>query len=314
MATPSQIFNEKSKFLDKREALLKRKVTTAERKLLNVIIDKFVDKLDVSGGVIQNNDKNIKITQGIQKIFEEFDKQVNAKLIEEYGDDILKGQALNETYFSTFDIDKKKFGNIKNDVRSTTNRRLGISSTGKVVKGGFLDNFIGDSTVKTQVQQLATEVITGESSRKDALNRLKRIVVGDAEVSGQLQNQYRTFIYDTYAEVDALESDLYANAIGLESAFYLGGTIKTTRRFCCQRNGNLYTVKEINAWNSLTWKGKKPGVPTLIQRGGYNCRHRLRYISNKVAVTERRDLTLSSTGKLIKNGGASQKYNSGCDK
>jgi hypothetical protein len=60
----------------------------------------------------------------------------------------------------------------------------------------------------------------------------------------------------------------------IETFLYYGDIIRSSRAFCIARVGKLFTVKEIKKWDDdkLTWKGKKPGS-TLINRGGYNCRH-----------------------------------------
>jgi hypothetical protein len=47
--------------------------------------------------------------------------------------------------------------------------------------------------------------------------------------------------------------------------------IETSRDFCIERAGKIFTIDEIESWNDLDWKGKRG--PALIYRGGWNCRH-----------------------------------------
>lgn len=61
---------------------------------------------------------------------------------------------------------------------------------------------------------------------------------------------------------------------------YVGGIIPTSRDFCANHNGKIYTRKQIeNIWRSSTWGGKAPGNPFIV-RGGYNCRHMFVAIRN----------------------------------
>lgn len=299
MPKPIKIFNQKSKFLDSREIILKRRVSRSERKLLSIIIERFIDSLEHSNGVITDNGKNITLTQSIEQIFKEFDKNINSVIIRGYINDIVKGQALNSRYFATFLDGKDKFQSIKNKVQTTIRRRLGINKNGSLRVGGYLYSFLKDNRIKTQVLQLATKAITGQSTISQTRKELERLIVGDGKISGQLSNQYRVFINDTYQQIDNLESNLYAEELGLQSAFYAGGKIKTTRKFCCQRNGLIFTVDEIKKWKSLKFKGKSKNYNPITDQGGYNCRHRFRYVINAVALKMRPDLMENKQGKLI---------------
>lgn len=308
--TPLEIFNTKSNFLDARELILKRKVSTAEMKLLSIIIDRFIDQLEKSGGIIINNGRNITLTQALELIFKEFEKNINSTIIKGYIDDIVKGQALNSRYFGTFVDDSKRFDIIRKIVQTTIGRRLGIAKNGTLKVGGYLYNFLKDNRIKNEVLELVTRAITSESSVSTVKSELKVLIAGDDKIDGQLSNQYRTFINDTYQQVDNLESNLYAEELGLQAAFYSGGKIKTTRNFCCQRNGLVFTIDEIKSWKNLTFQGKNKDYNPITDQGGYNCRHRYRYIINAIALKKRPDLKESKSGRLIPiKGKSNQKLN-----
>jgi hypothetical protein len=305
MPTPQEIFDKKDKFLENREDVLDRKVIAAQKKLLDVIVDEFLDQLETSGGVIQNNGKNISATQAIEKIFADFDKTLNKDLVDGYIKDIQAGQALNTQYFSTFEEDPKQFATTSNRVQTTVRNRLGITKDNTIKRNGYLGNFLRNNPGRQEVLEIATKAITGEQSKAEARKQLATSVTGDGTVSGSLAGHYRTFINDTYQQIDNLESKEYATALGMKAAYYLGGTINTTRKFCRQRNGNLYTDEEIASWENLKWQGKNKNYDPFTDMGGYNCRHRFRYISNKQAARNRPDLELTEDGKLVKKAGAS---------
>ena len=86
-----------------------------------------------------------------------------------------------------------------------------------------------------------------------------------------------------YAEVRAHDSLMSyytqlnvkkARDAGIESFLWYGDIIGSSRPFCIVRAGKVFTIDQIKSWDKLIWKGKKPGS-TLINRGGYNCRHSL---------------------------------------
>jgi hypothetical protein len=79
--------------------------------------------------------------------------------------------------------------------------------------------------------------------------------------------------------------------LGLKYAVYQGGLIKTSRDFCEDRNNKCFSEKEIMSWENLNWEGKPQiGYNALIDCGGYNCRHRLDWISEEYAKRLRPDL------------------------
>lgn len=87
----------------------------------------------------------------------------------------------------------------------------------------------------------------------------------------------------SYAEVKAHDAvmDYYsrlnisaADEAGIDSMLWYGNIVKDSRPFCIARAGRVFTIEKIKSWDSMSWKGKKPGS-TLINRGGYHCRHSL---------------------------------------
>jgi hypothetical protein len=64
-----------------------------------------------------------------------------------------------------------------------------------------------------------------------------------------------------------------AKTAGVKRWRYEGGLIDTSREFCAEHQGNIYSEEEIRKlWDNNTWGGKKPGNPFVV-RGGWRCRH-----------------------------------------
>jgi len=313
MADFDKIQKRKDKFLEDRESVLKKKVTGAEKKLLDLIFKDFLDKLETSDGKIVSSGKNITLTQAIDKIFKTFESRINANLVKDYVNDIKKIGSLNESYFKIFEPNAKKFKGIKDSAQKGIFTRLGLNSDGKLKRGGFLAEFLTDNRQKRQLKTMVTDAITSGQGFSQLREAVQTLTVGNKQVQGQLQSNYRQFVYDTYSQIDRFESGLYADAIGMDAFKYAGGKIRTTRKFCCQRNGQIFTVQEAEKWQSLRFEGKTKNYNPLIDLGGYNCRHSTQYLSNIITARRRKDLTLNKDGKLVKvKGERKPKLNSGC--
>ena len=270
MAKFDDIQKKKDSFIETRESVLKTKVSGAERKLLDLIVKDFLDKLEVENGMIVSSGKNVTLTQAIDKIFKTFDERINASLVKDYVNDIKQLGSLNESYFKIFEPNAKKFNGIKDGARKGIFQRLGLNSDGKLKRGGYLAEFLTDNRQKRELKRIVTEGITSGQGFSQVREAVQTLTVGNKQVQGQLQSNYRQFVYDTYSQIDRFESGLYADAIGMDAFKYAGGKIRTTRKFCCQRNGQIFTVEEAEKWESLRFEGKTKNYNPLIDLGGYN--------------------------------------------
>jgi len=106
-------------------------------------------------------------------------------------------------------------------------------------------------------------------------------------VSGRMSQYYRNFVYDTYSQVDRATGEVYAEKLGLQFAVYEGGIIKTTRKFCRERNGKVFHRTEIEKFDPKV--AKPPNYNPFTDLGGYGCRHHLNWIPEALAYIMRPD-------------------------
>lgn len=298
MANSDDLHKKKLEFLERKELELKNGVSSIEKKLLDIIVESVLDNLEVKDGTVLPSEKNIKLTQLLSDIFDDFNKNVNNNLLKQYVETIRTNTDLNKKYFGMFETDSKKLISVSDATKEIVNRRIGITDKGVVIKGGFLDSFIKDNRTQSRLQSILTQGITSGSALKDLRTDVKLFIVGDGKKLGSVQNAYSTLIYDTYQQVDRLEAGIYAQSLNMEAFIYSGGKVAQTRPFCCQRNGLIFTTEEASSWKNLEFQGKSNPYNPLIDLGGYGCRHSTQYISNVVAVNMRNDLELDKNGKL----------------
>lgn len=312
---PKKTLEKRVAFLAKREGLLTSKVSSIEKRLFALLTEAVFSKIDTKDGLIKSSKGNLTITAAINKVFKQFNRDINSKVVSQFTSDLLSTMDLQDGYFREFGS-KKQFDRIKSKSRGVMNARLGITAKGTPIEGGFMHNFLNDSSLKNKVVNNTVAAISGKVSISQFKEQMSVLVKGAPDaVGGQLQAQYRQFAYDTYAESDRTYGQLWADELKMTSFLYLGGVIKNTRQFCCERNGLIFTVEEAQKWKGLNFSGKPSfGYNPITQLGGYGCRHSNQWIDDEQAVLLRKDLEIKD-GKLQKKpGSGKQKLNTGCSK
>lgn len=118
-------------------------------------------------------------------------------------------------------------------------------------------------------------------SKTDLLGTIEQLVIGQTDARGNpMRNYVATIARTGYMEVDAVVQRTKAQEAGIEKFKYVGSTVRDSRKWCVQHVGKVFTLKEIQEWESQNWAGKKAGDPFVV-RGGWNCMHHFRAIIEK---------------------------------
>jgi hypothetical protein len=152
--------------------------------------------------------------------------------------------------------------------------------------------------------------VTGQIDTKDFIRGLSDIIQG-VEGPGSLEKQYQRFAYDLYQQYDAAYNKSLAEEFDMKYFVYQGGLIEDSRDFCAAHNNKVWSVEESETWYEWTpaegeypegYEIKQkdiyevpsylgyPGYQPLIDRGGYNCRHSIGYITDGLAFDMRPEL------------------------
>ena len=267
---------------------LEAKVQENERKLLREVIEGFVDNLDRKDGKIENNNRNRRLIATIDNIFNDFSEKYGIAVSSGIVTGVQELFDFNKGYFSALGESKTKLVPINNEVKSTLEGWLGLSDKGDIQRNGYLDNLISDSTAKNSIKDLLVRSVISGSGLTETRAATKQMIVGDEKNLGVLQKHYRNLVYDTFSQVDRTIQKITADKLNLQFAIYEGGLIETSRKFCIDKNGKVFTRKEIEAFDPT--EAKQPNYNPFTDLGGYGCRHHLNWIPKALAILLRPDL------------------------
>lgn len=292
----SEIAQLKQKYIRDAEKRMQHSLSVIEKKLFDSIFNKLISELEKSDGKIISNGENVKLSTALDEIFKSFEQNEYLKIVNAFSLDLNRIGDLNDKYFEVVAEDQKKFKKAQKEVRSIMRERIGVNTEGKLKKDGYLDRLIKDNTLKQKVKELTFKAVTSGQPFDKYVARMERLIVGAPNVSGGLQKHFQQFAYDTFAQYNRTTSKLYATKLDLKVFIYQGGEIKTSRCFCIDRDGKVFTAEEAEKWKTLVNKEcgpimeKDSQYDPLIDLGGINCRHSTDYISNSMAIRLRPDL------------------------
>lgn len=175
---------------------------------------------------------------------------------------------------------------LANQIKPVIFAAVGLTETGKIVQGGIIDNLATMDAIRPRVKDLVTGAISAKTSLKKLQTDLKASILPSAKQDGALLRQYKVQAFDLFNQIHEIANKELAVELGLQYFIYQGSIITTSRAFCTRRAGKVFSTKDAKKWATdptLQIKNKATYDP-LIHRGGYRCRHWIRYISEEAAL------------------------------
>lgn len=246
-------------------------------------IKRILASLDTEGGIIKATNKNIKILGKISKLIKSF-------FVSRY-EGLTKW--IYKTAVDLFDLNveifKKlsdKFDSLDLDaIKATFFKSVGFDTVGNVLllKTSAVNSLLKDEKVN---KIIVTQVLQGIKKQFTIKELIKKVIEfldpknGLGIIETQLMRQGG---FDFWQRQDRVLNNDLAVDLGFNFAVYSGTKKDNTREYCLQRLNKVYTRKEMQGWNKLTWKGKIPNVDAITQCGGFFCRHHLNFVSEETA-------------------------------
>lgn len=317
MALPKRLADliaAKEKFIADVTKKLETSVKSAQIKYFNDLVAALIEKIEVRDGQITNNPDNIKIMDALIDLHDNFSKSTLFNISKTMATNFAALQIFTDKYFATLPMDATMRAILKSATRKakeTMMYRVGISAkNGKLIKDGFLQRFVNDTTIREQIQQLTMRYVTGQGKFSEFTTKLRDFITGDGNVDGAYEKYYRQFAYDSYSEYDNAYNENIATSLEMRAFIYQGGLMENSRLFCEEHNNHVYTRDEAAEWSKWTpakaeyhdfgnepdankvpgYIAKFPGYQPLINLGGFNCRHYLTWITDDMAIEMRPEL------------------------
>ena len=264
------------------EDKLGKQAVKLQSDLYRLLVDKYLDALqtDQNGNILYNA-KNLGYVNDLNKTWTTFQEKHYLPVINDFAKDLLSVVDIEGSYFTA--VGKQfDFGVSMKKTTDLISKQIGIDLTsGELIPDSYLARLVDGAEVRNQVQDLVLQNVSAKSSFKDLKANLQTLVEGDPTTEGSMQQYLRTYAYDTFSNVQRAVDLNIADTYQFNSFIYQGDVIATSRDFCIEKVGQVFTRDDLAEWEGQDWPGKNPDVPVEISLGGYNCRHTLMWIPDE---------------------------------
>lgn len=298
------IAQEKADLTDAQLAKLDSLLDNLSEELATDVIKEYLNELDVKDGLIEVSVPNQNKITLIEKAYVNFIQNKGYRVVAAMMEDMQKISEMNQRYFDTLAATKVDSGKINNIV----DNRLGINAAGELKRQGFMKGLLDSAEVRKDITEFAMEKVSNGTGYEDMRKGLRDLIQGDEKRMGKFKQFYRNYAYDLYARVDAMQANLYGEKLELNYFIYAGTRRKTSRHFCIQRKGKVFSRADAAEWKDLIGTyvmgedGKQvPAGPIVVaedietynpfvDRGGYGCVDDIMWIGDDVAFSMEPDL------------------------
>lgn len=294
--TPAQLIEKLSKqaeeitaAIDKRQTSLGVSIASAERELFSRLLEEITSELTFKNGVIENSVSNYLVLIRLDRAFDSWVNEVMNPVTKEFVKDLFSVAEMTGAYYEGYAAEK-----LINDI-ATSNEllraALGIDSKGNLIKGSIMADISSVSTVRTEIKQIALLGINSGQTLKEFSKSIRDYVKGVEKDGGAVNKFFKSrqsgYAYDLFNKVAEIKNEEFREQLNLKWLIYVGDIIQDSRAFCIKKAGKVFAVVEADTeWSSdPDLIGKGTGIPYTprIDRGRWQCRHRIRYISNELA-------------------------------
>lgn len=228
MPTYKEVAKLKSDFILKKENVIKGALNNQQENLFDKLLQEFIK---LATEKIKGNEPS---TYNLQNQFNKFYKENFVDVLRQNINYSRSLTDLNQMYFSTL-MDSNRLYEIHNKTKLLVDKQLGIDSNGKLKQNGFTDKILGSDKAKKKFIKEVQNILNGNPDILSMQNKLKDFVLGSKNQTGILESHYRTFSQDILTGIDRSNSLVYANELQLQSFYYGGGLLTSSRSFCVSK-------------------------------------------------------------------------------
>jgi len=270
------------------------------------IQDALLDRLREELSALKLNGKTIAIsTANVKKIAEIKSKLLGIVLSDEYKaavkDYVAAFTEINRLQNSYFNTIAKKYSPPK--VTAAIQKQAVLSVLEQLTERGIETNVLGG------IEDILRKNITTGGSYAEMQRALENNITNNTAGEGTLSKYTKQMTTDALNQYSAQYSQIVSSDLGLDWFVYAGSNLETTRPFClaCTKKRYIHRSEfpallrgdfpEFEAFDGKLYKGLPAGmIPDTtpanlpINRGGYQCGHQLRPVSESAVPADVRAL------------------------
>lgn len=265
-------------------AALEKDLKRLQEQLFEALVTEFLTGFAAENGSIKGTAANLARVAMIDRVFDRLKRSEMGKIVDGFAG------RLNDLINAVADYFRIDFAlstvNRISESNAAIHAVIGIKD-GKLVPGGYLDRLAQADELRNTLKNYMMTSITNRASLRDLTRGLSALVKGSPDTDGFLERYYRQYAYDTFNQVREMKNRQFAEGLNLKYFIYQGSVITTSRKFCRKRAGKVYTTEQAKKWKNdpdLIDKKTAATYNPLIERGRYNCRHWIDYISEETAM------------------------------
>jgi hypothetical protein len=282
--------NEIADAIEKRQGALHRSIALAERDLFDRFLSQIVGDLSFTGGIVDNSVPNLLILYRIDRVFDLWQSEVMNTEMRGFVASLFEIADMTGAYYKELAVESVLESIAANNTRLRA--ALGIAEDGAVVRGSLLWGIANTAPVRQEARTVLLSAIQSGQTLKQLTKTIREFAVGRPKEDGAVNKFFNSrasgYAYDLFNQVAEIKNEQYRDSLDLRFFIYVGDVIKDSRPFCVKKAGKVFaTIEADTEWpDDPSLPGKKSGIPYTprIDRGRWNCRHRIRYISREMAV------------------------------
>jgi hypothetical protein len=270
MATSGEILSERINRVENIPDRFISRAAATQAQLFNELLT-ILESLGLGreGGVTTSAADLARIDALIDQYYQRVRQGEYGGLVAGFIDQMQKQQQLNAQYYEV------EFGLTPGALSASVYQQSRQKALRQLLGDDFKTNFI--NVIRDQVVQSVEAGASFTQMRSDLFP-----LFTDGERLGQLHNWISQVTRDIFSVFDRAYNNSVAVELDLEFGQYAGGLVKDSRKFCTDRAGKFYHVKEVESWASEEWQGKyrRTNARNILDwLGGYNCMHLFAYRS-----------------------------------
>jgi hypothetical protein len=272
--------------IDSRQAALGRRLSEAEQVLYAAVMEAIVEKLSASGGQISRTVRNMVLVSAVEGVFDRWAEENMRDLMADFVANLAAVAAMTGGMYEA-EATEAEIEEVQQD-NALLFAALGVSAGGSIVTGSVLWEVYRAAEVRRKVRNALLQGVKAEIAPGEMSKLVRELVRGSRGEPGALTAFWRTYAYDLFEQAVELKNEQYRQKLRLRWLVYVGDIIQDSRDFCVLKAGRVFADVEADEnWpKDPTLPGRGSGIPYTprIDRGRWNCRHRIRYITRETAV------------------------------